>query len=357
VFRVALDATGTSASAVTRLTADAAAYTDVEVSPDSSTLYALRAAVDCPAAPVRLDASTPDQTPQRLRSPSPDPVVAGRVEEVNATAVDGTPIRAWLCLPESAPDRGTDGDTDGDTDGGRGAAPLALWIHGGPLASWNSWSWRWSPWLMVARGYAVLLPDPALSTGYGRDFIARGWGAWGKAPYTDIMALTDAAAAHPAIDGARAVVMGGSFGGYMTNWVLGQTDRFVAAVTHASLYSLEQFGATTDASFYWAREMTEERARENSPHLHVDNWRTPTLVVHGDLDYRVPIGEALRLWWDLASRTGDDEGAMPHKFLYFPDEGHWVLKPGHAKLWYETIFAFLDHHVHGKDFHVPELLR
>ena len=178
-----------------------------------------------------------------------------------------------------------------------------LWVHGGPLGSWNAWHWRWNPWLLVAQGYAVLLPDPALSTGYGQDFIQRGWGAWGFAPYTDLMAATDAACAHPGVDETRTAAMGGSFGGYMANWIAGHTDRFDAIVTHASLWALDQFGPTTDGAYWWAREMTPEMAERNSPHRFVGQIRTPMLVIHGDKDYRVPIGEALRLWYELLTES------------------------------------------------------
>ena len=99
--------------------------------------------------------------------------------------------------------------------------------------------------------------------------------------------------------------MGGSFGGYMANWVAGHTDRFRAIVTHASLWALDQFGPTTDAAYFWAREMTEAMAHENSPHRFAESIVTPMLVIHGDKDYRVPIGEGLRLWWDLCSRAED----------------------------------------------------
>ena len=125
-------------------------------------------------------------------------------------------------------------------------APLLLWAHGGPLSSWNTWSWRWNPWLMAAQGYAVLLPDPALSTGYGHDFIARGHGQWGGQPYRDLMAITDAAVARPDIDEARTAMMGGSYGGYMANWIAGHTGRFRAIVSHASLWALDQMFGTTD---------------------------------------------------------------------------------------------------------------
>jgi dipeptidyl aminopeptidase/acylaminoacyl peptidase len=144
--------------------------------------------------------------------------------------------------------------------------------------------------------------------------------------------------------------MGGSFGGYMANWVAGHTDRFRAVVTHASLWALDQFGPTTDDSFYWEREMTAEMALANSPHLSVEKIVTPMLVVHGDKDYRVPIGEGLRLWYELLSRSGlpaDEQGRTPHRFLYFPDENHWVLTPQHAKVWYQVVEGFLAEHVLG----------
>jgi dipeptidyl aminopeptidase/acylaminoacyl peptidase len=202
----------------------------------------------------------------------------------------------------------------------------------------------------------VLLPDPALSTGYGVDFVQRGWRGWGGKPYTDLMSITDATVARDDIDAARTAAMGGSFGGYMANWVAGHTDRFAAIVTHASLWALDQMMTTTDAPFYWARELTGKRLEANSPHGFADAVTTPMLVIHGDKDYRVPIGEALRLWWDLLSRSKEEDGSSRHKFLYYPDENHWILKPGNAKIWYATVLAFLAHHVRGEDWQRPELL-
>jgi dipeptidyl aminopeptidase/acylaminoacyl peptidase len=144
----------------------------------------------------------------------------------------------------------------------------------------------------------------------------------------------------------------------MANWIAGHTDRFRGIVTHASLWALDQFAPTTDAYYYWRREMTPEMTLENSPNRFVDEIRTPMLVIHGDKDYRVPIGEALRLWAELAEhRQGQGAEGMPHKFLYFPDENHWVLKPQHAKIWYQVVEAFLDTTVHGKDWQVPDILR
>jgi dipeptidyl aminopeptidase/acylaminoacyl peptidase len=236
-------------------------------------------------------------------------------------------------------------------------APLLLWIHGGPLGSWNAWSWRWNPWVMAAQGYAVLLPDPALSTGYGLGFIRRGWGSWGEAPYTDLMTITDVALKRDDLDADRTAAMGGSFGGYMANWVAGHTDRFRGIVTHASIWALDQFGPTTDAYYYWRREMTPQMVATQSPDRFVDRIRTPMLVIHGDKDYRVPIGEALRLWAELAAQSSAPDGVLEHKFLYFPDENHWVLTPNHAILWYRTVTAFLATTVHGEPWQVPDLLR
>ena len=336
VFRADL-ATGE----ITRLTTDNGAYDNLCPAPDGRFLYALRSAVDGPPTPVRLDVTAADSQPVRLASPGSPLELPGRLEEVDATSDDGARIRAWLVLPDSA--------AAGEP------APLLLWVHGGPVMSWNAWSWRWNPWLMAARGYAVLLPDPALSTGYGHHFIARGHGQWGGQPYADLMAITDVAAARPDIDEARTAMMGGSYGGYMANWIAGHTGRFRAIVSHAGLWALDQMFGTTDLPSYWRRTFGDpatqpQRYLANSPDRHLSQVSTPMLVIHGDKDYRVPVGEALRLWWDLQGRAKDA------RFLYFPDENHWILKPGHVIVWYETVLAFLAQHVLGEEWRRPELL-
>jgi len=326
-----------STGAVSRLTGDDYTYSDVRTAPGGVT-YAMRSSYARPSHPVRIDN---DGTVTELPCVAA-PELPGTLTDVTAAADDGQPVRSWLALPH-----------------GDEPAPLVLWVHGGPLASWNAWHWRWNPWLLVAKGYAVLMPDPALSTGYGQDFIQRGWGAWGFAPYTDLMAATDAACAHPRVDATRTAAMGGSFGGYMANWIAGHTDRFDAIVTHASLWALDQFGPTTDGAYWWAREMTPEMAEQNSPHRFVGQIRTPMLVIHGDKDYRVPIGEALRLWFELLTESGlpaAEDGTSPHRFLYYPSENHWVLTPQHAKIWYEVVTAFLAQHVLGEDVELPEAL-
>ena len=335
IFRVPVDG-----GEPVRLTADGA-YSDLQVARDGSALYALHSAWDSPSAPVRLDPAAPLQEPRVLPHPGAIDALPGTLHEVVATAADGARVQSWLVLPDGA--------------SADAPVPLVLWIHGGPLMSFNAWSWRWCPWLLAARGYAVLLPNPALSQGFGQDFIRRGWGEWGGAPYTDLMAAVDAALERPDLDASRTAAMGGSFGGYMANWVATQTDRFRAIVTHASLWDLDAFTGTTDAAYYWEKEwgdpLTEpKRYEQNSPHRFADAIRTPMLVIHGDKDYRVPIGEGLRLWYDLQKR------GIPSKFLYFPDENHWVLTPGNAAVWYETVFAFLAEHVLEQEWQRPELL-
>ena len=340
LFRLDLTGADPAGWRLTRLAADGA-YAAPRPCPDGDRVYALR---DTPAAPpgaVVLDARAADQAGRPLPSPGLPLEVPGGVTALPARAADGTPVRSWLVLPPGA--------------SAASPAPLVVFIHGGPLSSWNGWSWRWNPHLLAARGYAVLLPDPGLSTGYGQGFSERGRGRWGDEPFTDLIAAVDAAVARPDVDQTRTAAMGGSFGGYMANWVAGSTSRFRCIVTHASLWSLEQFHGTTDEATWWrlefgAPERQPERYRAHSPDRLAPGIRTPMLVIHGELDYRVPIGEALRLWTDL-ERFG-----VAARFLYFPDENHWILKPPNIRVWYETVFAFLDHHVLGKDWSRPALL-
>jgi dipeptidyl aminopeptidase/acylaminoacyl peptidase len=328
---------------VTRLTAGGT-YHDVSVSPDGSTVYALRSDPDRPWHVVRLDARTADQTPTEIPSPAtPESLLPPRgvVERLSATADDGTEIGSWLLRPASA--------------SADAPAPLIVFVHGGPLGSWAGWSWRWNANPLVERGYAVLMPDPAISVGYGQHMIDRGWGRWGERPYTDVITAVDGALERPDLDASRTGLMGGSFGGYMANWVAGHTDRFKAIVTHASLWGLRAFHGTTDDGVGWEQELGDpyvdpSRYIDHSPDGEVGAISTPMLVIHGELDARVPISEALRLWTDLWRHD------VEAKFLYFPDEGHWVLKPQNTRLWYETVLAFLDQHVLGREWVRPPLV-
>ncbi|NGN68294.1 S9 family peptidase [Streptomyces sp. A7024] len=334
VFRRAPDGT------VTRLTASGA-YGSLCVAPDGRTLYALRNAVDSPPRPVRIDAAATDQAPVTLPAPGDVGALPGTLTEVHAEGDDGFPLRGWLVLPEGA--------------SAAAPAPLLVAVHGGPEGSWNGWTWRWNPWPFAARGYAVLLPDPALSTGYGMHNHERGWGQWGGRPYDDVMALTDATEARADIEAGRTALGGGSYGGYMANRVATRTDRFKAIVSHAGLWDLRSFQGDTDVPWYFQRIFGDpvarpERYEAHSPYLGADRIRTPMLVIHGAQDYRVPVGQGSALFQDLQRHE------VPAKYLYFPDENHWILTPNHARVWYGAFLNFLDHHVLGTVWQRPELL-
>ena len=322
---------------VSQLTREGA-YSSVSPDPSGQCLYALRSSWSSPMEVVQVGL---DGTVKPLPTPGFPFELPGIVTQVESTADDGTRLLGWLVMPKDASPAKP--------------APLVLWVHGGPFNSWNAWSWRWCPHLLAEHGYAVLLPDPALSTGYGQEFIQRAWGVWGDVVMRDVFKVLDDVLARPDIDSDRVAEMGGSFGGYMSNWIAGHADRFRAIVTHASLWSLDHFQATTDMPDFWEHQfgsLYESRTRYDaaSPDQGIANVRTPMLVIHGNLDYRVPISEALKLWTDLR-RHG-----VPSQYLYFPDENHWILKPGNAMAWYQAVFAFLDHHMLEQEWTRPELL-
>jgi dipeptidyl aminopeptidase/acylaminoacyl peptidase len=294
------------------------------------TVVATASAIDVAPLPVSIDLET--GVISELANPATVLDEEGILTEVEVRAEDGTPIRAWLVLPE-----------------GEGPHPLVVFAHGGPWGSWNAWTYRWNPGPFAAAGYAVLLPDPAISTGYGQAMIDRGQQQLGGTPFSDIMTLTEAAGQRADIDDERIALAGGSYGGYMANWVAGHTgSRFKCIVTHASLWNTTSMGRTTDNSS-WDQAMREQAA-EYSPHLFAGEIEVPMLVIHGDKDYRVPIGQGQELWLDLLTQAKtplDADGDTQHRFLYYPDEGHWILGRGNAEVWYRTVLAFLDAHVLG----------
>jgi dipeptidyl aminopeptidase/acylaminoacyl peptidase len=227
-----------------------------------------------------------------------------------------------------------------------------LWIHGGPHGSYNAWSWRWCPWLAVERGYAVLMPDPAMSTGYGDAGLNRGWPRRPDVVLRECETLLDAVLERPELDGTRTAMLGASFGGFMANWIAGHTGRFDAIVSHAGLWALPQQHRTTDAAASKMRVHRHEDEdpdwyRAFSPHHEAEAITTPMLMTHGDRDYRVPISEALRLWWDLVSAWDGAPEDLPHRFLQLTSENHWVLTPANAVVWNRAVLAFCDQHVLG----------
>jgi len=227
--------------------------------------------------------------------------------------------------------------------------PVKFLIHGGPQGAWgDDWSYRWNPELFAAptpgnQGYVVIMINFHGSTGYGQKFIDAINGDWGGAPFEDLMKGLDyAEQTYPFIDKTRECALGASYGGYMANWVLGHTDRFKCIVSHDGMFNAESAWGTTEELWFndWEFKGTpyDNRAmyQKWSPHQYANNFKTPTLVIHGQRDYRLDVSEGFQLFTTLQM-----EG-VPSKMLYFPDEGHWVLKPQNSQLWYKTVNDWVD---------------
>jgi dipeptidyl aminopeptidase/acylaminoacyl peptidase len=222
--------------------------------------------------------------------------------------------------------------------------PVKFLIHGGPEGAWGeAWSYRWNAELFAANGYVVVMINPRGSTGYGQAFTDAVNGDWGGKPYIDLMRGLDYAEVHyPFIDKSRECALGASYGGYMADWILGHTHRFRCIVTHDGMFNPVSAYGTTDELWFmeWEFKGTPwtDRAmyRRWSPMLAETNFKTPTLVVHSQHDYRLDVSEGYQLFTTLQRMR------VPSKMLYFPDEGHWVLKPQNSELWYKTVNDWVD---------------
>ena len=315
---------------VTRVTSSASggSHGSVHISGDGRAVVGIRHRTRHPPEPFRVALSGGD--PELLAALSGfDPALfeqLGRLESLEVAAPDGGSVQSFLLTPRTA-----------------GPHPLLLWVHGGPMNQWaDGWHWRWNPLVPLAAGYALLLPNPRGSTGFGQDFVAGIWNnQWGGACFRDLMAVTDAVCARADIDARRMAAMGGSFGGYMANWIAGSTERFACLVTHAGIYDFRAFHGVTDHPGWFALgqggapEADPLAFSRFSPHSQLSSWRTPTLVVHGEKDYRVPISEALLLFEALQRR------GVPSELLVFPDENHWIVRPRNTRHWYEVCLGFL----------------
>lgn len=249
-----------------------------------------------------------------------------------------TPLEEfWVDMPDGARVQSFVVKPYGFTAGRR--YPVMMLIHGGPQGNWGqSWTYRWNAQVFAAAGYVVIEPNPRGSTGYGQKFIDDINHDWGGKPFDDLMAVADHVVAEiPYADGARMTAAGGSYGGYMIDWILGHTQRFKALISHAGVYDLKsEFGATEELWFpLWEMGGTPwdkpEEYAQMSPDSYVKDFHTPTLVVTGELDFRVPYTQSLELFTALQMQKA------PSKLLVYPDEGHWVLKPQNSLLWYKTV--------------------
>jgi dipeptidyl aminopeptidase/acylaminoacyl peptidase len=234
--------------------------------------------------------------------------------------------------------------------GATGKLPVLLLVHGGPQGTFNnSWSYRWNPAVMASQGYAVVSIDFHGSTGYGQKFtdsIHKNWGGW---PLEDLQKGMEAVGKIDAqLDTNNACALGGSYGGYMMNWISGNwPDRFKCLVNHAGIFDLRAMAYETEELWFdqWDNGgpwTTRSDAEKWNPVNHVAKWKTPTLVIHGERDYRIPYSQS------LAAFTALQQQGVESKLLVFPDENHWVLKPKNSIQWHQTVFDWVGKHLKAK---------
>ncbi len=257
----------------------------------------------------------------------------GRVEELTITGAGDDPVHVFVVFPP-----GHDA----------GALPLVQVVHGGPYGSFGDhWHWRWNAQAFAAPGYAVALVNFHGSAGYGERFANSVLGDWGGRPAEDILHATDALVARGLADPARLVVAGGSYGGYMAAWIPTRTDRFACAVVHAAVYDTLALCAS-DMTQGVERELGGEpwempRARDGidrwNPAVHSGAHRTPTLVTHGERDFRCPVQHGLELYGMLKAK------GVPARLAHYPDENHWILKRGNSIHWYGEVLGWIARHV------------
>jgi len=301
---------------------------DFDLAPDGTAIVAAAAltrppeivAVKPGAQPVRISHFNDEQYKE---------LNLGTVEELWVDAKDGTKVHSFVVRPANPPAK----------------LPLLVLIHGGPQGSWeDAWSMRWNAAVFAARGYVVLLTDFHGSTGYGQKFKEQISGDWGGLAYDDVMRATDAAEKLPFVEPGHACAAGASYGGYMIDWIAGHTDRFKCLVSHDGVFDLvSEYGSTEELWFpEWEFRgppwENPDLYRRLSPSSYVQNFKTPTLVVQGELDFRVPVEQGLGMFTALQRR------GVESRILYFPDEGHWVLKPRNSQLWYRTVLDWIDAH-------------
>lgn len=307
----------------------------VQVSRDSSTLYALKTSWLRPPEVVALPAAGgPPKVLTDVNGEAYSKLDLPSVEERWVKATDGKDLHCWVIKPP-----GFDPSKK---------YPLLTYCQGGPQSPVSQFfSARWNFHVMAARGYIVVAPNRRGLPGFGQawnDAISLNWG--GQA-MQDYLAATDSLLTEKWIDRSRVGAIGASFGGYSVYWLMGhnESDRFRCMVAHCGLFNLESFyGGTEELWFpdfdlggpYWESQELKDGYDRNSPHRFVQNWKTPLLVIHGEKDFRVPVTEGIQAF-TAAKLRGCDA-----RFLYFPDEGHWVSKPQNGVLWQRVFFEFLD---------------
>jgi dipeptidyl aminopeptidase/acylaminoacyl peptidase len=308
--------------------------TSLSISRDGSLLTYSQTYLDAPPEVISFQYKAPPRQPSNAINVSRanDKLLGElnrpRPESVTVPGAGGTPMQMWILKPPGFDPKKK--------------WPLAYLVHGGPQGAWeDGWSYRWNPESWAAQGYVVALPNPRGSTGFGQKYIDEISGDWGGKCFDDLMAGVAYLEKQPWIDPERMAAAGASFGGYMMNWFEGHTDKFKTLITHCGVYNFESMYATTDEIWFdewehggppWLHRASYEK---HSPHRFAKNFKTPMLIIHNDLDFRVPVSEGRQLFTTL-QRLG-----IPSKFINFPDEGHWVLKPKNSEYWHQEVFAWL----------------
>jgi dipeptidyl aminopeptidase/acylaminoacyl peptidase len=311
---------------------------ELTVSSDGKTFAFLRSALDQPpevlvalAGPSGFPTHDVSQANAALLSKLDLPAP----ESVRVQGAGGTPMQMWILKPPGFDPKKK--------------WPLAFLVHGGPQGAWeDGWSNRWNPEIWAAQGYVVALPNPRGSTGFGQQYVDEISGDWGGKVYEDLMAGLAHMEEQPWIDKERMAAAGASFGGYMMNWFAVNTGKFKTLITHCGVWNFDSMYATTEELWFdewehggppWGKN--RESYEKFSPHrlaANLGKYKTPMLIIHNDLDFRVPISEGIQLFTTL-QRQG-----VPSKMIEFPDEGHWVLKPRNSRYWHEEVFAWLKKH-------------
>jgi len=298
--------------------------TNVQVAPDGRTLvYLHQSNTQPPEVWVSGKALThhTDSAVATLNLPG--------LEEFGFVGALGDSVFGWVQKPP------------GFTSGRR--YPLVYLIHGGPQGAWlDSWGARWNLQMFASRGFVVAAVNFHGSTGYGQKFTDAISRHWGDYPYEDLMKGLDVVTRLPYVDSTRMGAAGASYGGYMVYWIAGHTDRFKVLVDHDGVFNTVSMAGSTEELWFTDWEFggnpyaNRDLYRQWNPLNFVENWKTPMLIVHSQLDYRVDLSEGYQAF-TAAKRMG-----VPSKFLYFPDEGHWVLRPRNRRIWWGTVLDWLE---------------
>ena len=299
------------------------------VAPDA--IYTLRQSFIEPPTLVRVDPRSGEATKlSRLNDTLLAGTALGTYESVTYRGANGDEIQMWVNYPPGF-DRSK-------------KYPVFVLIHGGPHNGiTDAMQFRWNAQVFGSWGYVTAWPNFHGSSGFGEKFADSINPEWAEQPYQDVIAAADWLAAQPWADGERMVAGGGSYGGYLTSVILGREHPFKALVAHAKVYNLyTQYGADFAGDVprfggFW-EEGNREVLERNSPHLGAAHFDTPTLVIHGQRDLRVPVNHGIELFHTLQVK------GVPTRLVYFPDENHWILKPQNSIFWYAQVKRWLDEH-------------